>query len=84
MQAPAQFRYFADRMEPHDERSAPTLVAVMHDYVTMPMKELVARYVDGRPPAATSKFYTARKWTPMSRSADPTTASTGTIRGRRR
>ena len=70
VQGPAQFRYFEERMEQNDDRNAPTLVAVMHDYVCTPMDELVARYVDGRPPAATSKFYTARTWTPMSRSAD--------------
>ena len=68
VQAPAQFRYFADRMEPHDERGAPTLVAVMHDYVATPMKELVARYVDGRP--APGAGAAVGRWPPMSRSAD--------------
>ena len=46
-QGPPQFRFFEERMEAHDPRQAPLLVAIMHEYAATPTAELVARYSDG-------------------------------------
>ena len=46
-QGPPQFRFFEERMELHDARQAPLLVAVMHEYAATSTSDLLARYVEG-------------------------------------